>query len=170
MKAGNELVIMRGLPWTGKSYRAREIAGSKGVILSTDDYFYKMVRPDMPNVYTFDPARIAEAHAWNQYRAQAAIACQRSIVIIDNTNTTFDELMPYVKMGIEKGYRIRTEEPNRPRWHAIKELMADKKRNSLELEDHAERLSRDSEETHRVPAVVIMAMINRWQDFHINID
>merc|ERR1712136_51397 len=33
------LVIMRGLPGCGKTYRAKELCGSNGVICSTDDYF-----------------------------------------------------------------------------------------------------------------------------------
>jgi adenylate kinase family enzyme len=47
---------MRGLPGSGKSTKAKKIAGEKGVIYSTDDYF--MVNGE----YKYNPKMILEYH------------------------------------------------------------------------------------------------------------
>ena len=45
--------LMRGLPACGKSHAARRLAGSDGVVLETDQYFYSDVRDD-PGIYNSD--------------------------------------------------------------------------------------------------------------------
>jgi adenylate kinase family enzyme len=47
---------MRGLPGSGKSTKAKKIAGNFGVIFSTDDFF--MVN----GKYTYNPQMIGEYH------------------------------------------------------------------------------------------------------------
>ena len=83
-----KLVIMRGLPWCGKSTRAKEIAGDEGLIFSTDEYWYKVHKPEKPDVYSFNPRFLEDAHNWNRLRAERAMWNESPLVIIDNTNTT----------------------------------------------------------------------------------
>ena len=54
-----ELVLMRGLPGSGKSTKAKKIAGERGVIYSTDDFF--MVNGE----YKYNPKMIVEYHENN---------------------------------------------------------------------------------------------------------
>lgn len=35
----NVVYLMRGLPACGKSHRAKRLAGDKGIVLETDQYF-----------------------------------------------------------------------------------------------------------------------------------
>ena len=62
-----ELVVMRGLPGSGKSHRAQEIkrvnviAGISCELCSTDDYW---LRPD--KTYDFNYDLVSNAHMWNQ--------------------------------------------------------------------------------------------------------
>ncbi|XP_021065975.1 NEDD4-binding protein 2 [Mus pahari] len=64
---GLVLVLLRGLPGSGKSFLARTLQEDNpgGVILSTDDYFY------INGQYQFDVKYLGEAHEWNQNRGKS---------------------------------------------------------------------------------------------------
>lgn len=157
------LVILRGLPWCGKSYHAKQIAGSIGVIFSTDDYWYQVVKPDKPDEYSFNMALLGKAHKWNQDRAKKAMDDGVPLIIIDNTNTVASEPRPYVEHGELRGYEILIEEPTSERWLVIGELLKDTRANKKELKGWAETLAVGSKETHNVPAFAIEKMMWRWQ-------
>ncbi|KFW04128.1 NEDD4-binding protein 2 [Eurypyga helias] len=63
---GQVLVLLRGVPGSGKSYLARTLLEDNpgGIILSTDDYFYKHGQ------YHYDPDCLEEAHDWNRKRGE----------------------------------------------------------------------------------------------------
>ncbi|XP_061106224.1 NEDD4-binding protein 2-like 1 isoform X2 [Conger conger] len=97
------LIIMRGLPASGKTDLARKTMegyGNAGFILSTDDYFIN----DYGH-YNFDYNQLGEAHAWNQDRAEEAMRDRVHPIIIDNTNIRRRHMKPYVQM---KGLRRHT--------------------------------------------------------------
>ncbi|XP_070762397.1 NEDD4-binding protein 2-like 2 [Enoplosus armatus] len=102
------LILMRGLPGSGKSTLARELlsTGPSGLILSTDDYFAHR------DGYRYEAGLLGAAHEWNQGRAKDAMHDGRSPIIIDNTNTQAWEMKPYVKMALEKGYKVDFCEPD----------------------------------------------------------
>ncbi|XP_041659710.1 NEDD4-binding protein 2-like 2 [Cheilinus undulatus] len=102
------LILMRGLPGSGKSTLARELlsTGPSGLILSTDDYFAH------GDGYRYEVGLLGEAHDWNQRRAKDAMLDGRSPIIIDNTNIQAWEMKPYVKMAMERGYRVDFCEPD----------------------------------------------------------
>lgn len=101
------LILMRGLPGSGKSTMARELlsTGPSGLILSTDDYFAHR------DGYRYDAGLLGAAHEWNQNRAKDAIRDGRSPIIIDNTNGQAWEMKPYVQMALERGYKVDFCEP-----------------------------------------------------------
>lgn len=156
------LVIMRGLPWCGKSYRAKELAGNVGLILSTDEYWYKVNYPDKPDEYSFNPRFLGAAHKWNMLRAQKAIEEGHPLVIIDNTNTTPKEALPYVEYAVAQEYKVKIEEPTSDRWKEIVKLLGNKKANKKLLKEWAAKLEEGSKETHNVPAWSIEKMMWRW--------
>ncbi|XP_065586283.1 uncharacterized protein LOC136044739 isoform X2 [Cyrtonyx montezumae] len=102
------LLILRGLPGSGKSTLSRILLGHSrdGIILSTDDYFRQQ------DGYTYNAAQLGDAHDWNQKRAKQAMEQGKSPVIIDNTNTQAWEMKPYVEVALEKGYRVEFCEPD----------------------------------------------------------
>lgn len=160
---------MRGLPWTGKSTRAKEIAGDVGKIFSTDEYWYTMVKPECPDEYNFVPRYLGTAHKWNLLRAQKEVEEEYPLIIIDNTNTTAQEAEPYISYAHPQGYKICIEEPTSPRWKEIKKLLVDKRVNKKDLKKWALELAEGSKETHNVPVWSIERMIWRWegeQNFH----
>lgn len=160
------LYVMRGLPWTGKSYRANQIAeeneDEKALIFSTDDYWYEVNKPDKPEEYSFNPRMLHHAHKWNQLRAQRAIDMGEPLIIIDNTNTVASEPKPYVEYAHWQDYKICIEEPTSERWLEIRGLLYDKKSNKKELKEWAAKLAEGSKETHNVPHFAIEKMMWRW--------
>ncbi|XP_012707935.2 NEDD4-binding protein 2-like 2 [Fundulus heteroclitus] len=139
------LILMRGLPGSGKTTRARELlsSGPSGIILSTDDYFAEK------EGYRYDPGLLGAAHEWNQSRAKDALHDGRSPIIIDNTNLQAWEMKPYVKMALERGYKVDFCEPD-TRW----------KFDPYELEKRNK---------HGVPQEKIAQMMDRYS-FPISID
>lgn len=156
------LIVMRGLPWCGKSYRAKELSGEAGVIFSTDEYFHVKVKPHSPETYDFNPNVLHHAHRWNQERACQAMDDGHPLVIIDNTNTTPKEPRPYVEHALARGYEVRIEEPTSDRWQEIRELLLDTKKNKNALKEWAVKLEEGSRETHNVPAWSLEKMMWRW--------
>ncbi|XP_057207301.1 NEDD4-binding protein 2-like 2 isoform X3 [Triplophysa rosa] len=111
--------------------------GPNGTILSTDDYFFQ------DNTYVFDSTLLADAHDWNQKRAEHAMSEGRSPVIIDNTNIKAWEMKPYVKMALKNGYKVDVREPE-TNW----------KYDPIQLEKR---------NTHGVPRETIEKMLDRFE-------
>jgi predicted kinase len=90
------LLILQGLPGSGKSTIARALATAfQAVICSTDDFF-----TGSDGVYRFDARKHAEYHAANQARA-AELLRQGRTVIVDNCNTRNWEAARYVAVAYE---------------------------------------------------------------------
>jgi len=101
-------VIMRGLPGGGKSTLAQKMfndyghtnGGKVADLYAGDDFWY------VDGEYRFDHHRLTEAHHWNQDRAIVAFENQYDLVIIDNTNIQFWEMLPYIIPALANGYEI----------------------------------------------------------------
>lgn len=118
------LIIMRGLPGSGKSTKASSFGGKK---LSTDDYF------SVNGKHQFDPSKLTEAHEWNQNRTEKAMVLSEPIIVIDNTNTQFWEMQPYVKLAFQYGYNIEFHSPN-TRWAWDEKILTEKNTHGVPLE------------------------------------
>ncbi|NXU53580.1 N4BP2 protein, partial [Turnix velox] len=105
---GQVLVLLRGVPGSGKSYLARALLEDNpdGIILSTDDYFNKHGQ------YHYDPDSLGEAHDWNRKRAKEAFEMRISPIIIDNTNIQAWEMKPYVALAQKFKYKVMFREPD----------------------------------------------------------
>jgi len=109
-KAGKQLILMRGCPGSGKSTKARELAGHFGQVFSTDDYFV-----DAAGQYNWNGNALGKAHDWNQRRSLAAMHANIPIVVIDNTHTTLREMrsyLPHINLARQLGYTVRIAEPD----------------------------------------------------------
>jgi len=91
------LLIMRGLPGSGKSYLASSYGGK---VVSADQYFERNGK------YNFQPSELAAAHAYSIDTASRSMEESMPLVIIDNTNIFLWEIQPYAVMAEKFGYAI----------------------------------------------------------------
>ncbi|XP_014203910.1 uncharacterized protein LOC106636130 [Copidosoma floridanum] len=137
------LILLRGVPGSGKSYLARSIIDQtpdttyNSHVFSADDYFLRS------GVYKYDPKQLREAHQYCQRNACQAMREGRSPVLIDNTNTEVWEMEPYAAAGVEYGYIVEILEPQTPWARKVHEL--------------------EKKNTHNVPRSKIQVMLNRYE-------
>jgi hypothetical protein len=92
----SRVVIMSGVPGSGKSTYARSIAASLDAqvkIVSADDFF---TRDD--GSYNSDPQCLFAAHAGcmrTYLNALPRLQSTRGVIVVDNTNTSAVEIAPY---------------------------------------------------------------------------
>lgn len=107
-----KLIIISGLPASGKSTLARSLAPERA-ICTTDD---------MPSLYTrvegeppvFNGGKLNEegvplivvAHQLNQQKAKKLMENGEEVVVVPNTNTQRWEFEPYLKMAQVHGYEM----------------------------------------------------------------
>ena len=99
-----ELILLRGLPGSGKSAVA-ELIGAKGAGYAhyeADMYFMK------DGEYKFNPAEIKLAHNWCMIQTEKAMADDTSIIIVSNTFTQEWEMEDYYKLAETYGYRVHS--------------------------------------------------------------
>ena len=119
------LVLIRGLPGSGKSSLAR-------MFVSYDDYWHReadMYFEDSLGNYTYDGSKIGAAHEWCQEQTRLALTADHDVVV-SNTFTRISEMQPYLDMnydsiqvlechgsfGSEHGVPDRVVENMRSRW------------------------------------------------------
>lgn len=91
----SKLVLIRGLPGSGKSTMARALCYSPDWCHLEADQFW------MRNgEYLFDANRLREAHEWCQATAREYLT-QGCDVVVSNTFTTVKELRPYFDIAKE---------------------------------------------------------------------
>jgi predicted kinase len=95
------LIILRGIPGSGKSTVAEFLSeDGKYPVCTTDDFFMK------DGVYNFNISQIGIAHKVCQEKAQKMMESGHEKVFIANTNTTQKELNTYINMANDNGYRV----------------------------------------------------------------
>lgn len=92
------VIIMRGIPGSGKTTEARRWAAHTpgSVIVSTDDYMYAGGRE-------FDHTQLERCHEQCRIDFRALLEKKTPLVIVDNTNTKFSSIVPYVEIIDELG-------------------------------------------------------------------
>lgn len=139
-----ELVIMRGLPGSGKTRRAHFLAksaieeGRDVVVCSADDFF------ETREGYVFDPKKLGQAHAYCFNKAAKAMMRGIPLVIVDNTNTQVWEFYNYQLLGEHLGYDVQ--------------VFTEGGRSHADVRLYARR------NIHGVPEIKILEMAYRWED------
>jgi predicted kinase len=95
----NTLVLLRGLPGSGKSTAAKLF--NKAPHFEADMYFM-----DADGNYQFDFAKIKDAHNWCRHSTMDAMKKGYPIVIVSNTFTQEWEMEAYYLLAEELGYMV----------------------------------------------------------------
>lgn len=90
-----KLVLIRGMPGSGKSTIAKSMPGFDHY--EADQYFY-----DKDGNYNFDANKLGHAHDWCQNSTNDSLARGRNVVV-SNTFTTKKEMKPYFDMAKNHG-------------------------------------------------------------------
>jgi hypothetical protein len=162
-KVSKQVYLMRGLPACGKSHMARRLAGTPGLVLETDQYFYTQVGSD-PARYDYSDDLLPEARAWNLERFQQAVAQKVSPIVVDRGNGLNAETRAYAVFAIQRGYRVDLAEPDSVWWQELKVLLKYKQHINDEVFNiWARKLADSTRDTHRVPARTIRSWMNSWR-------
>jgi predicted kinase len=148
-KPNQKVFIMTGLPGSGKSTKASELAKSNGIIHSTDDVIVELYG-DYDKVFTEaketnNSSKIGKAHHRNFLNFKESIDSGVENIVVDNTNLRPRDPKVYVKYALESGLSDEN----------IQIIVVDFE--GLTLEDLANRNS------HNVSLEVITKMNNRFQ-------
>src|SRR5262245_42224047 len=117
--------LMRGLPSCGKSFTARRLAGTAGVVCETDEYFYTQIGND-PARYDYGANHLPAARRWNLERFRHAASAGVSPIVVDRGNGRNAETVEYINIARRHGYRVELQEPESPWWQEIRALLAEK--------------------------------------------
>lgn len=129
-----KVIIMRGVPGSGKSTKAKSF---EGVIVSADDYFMNN------GIYCYNSSLIREAH--QRCLANFSFLLYKGIplVIVDNTNIQKWNYEKYEKVAKQYGYEVE---------------VVSLKDSGLSVQELAKR------NIHGVPEEKIKQMLNSWED------
>jgi predicted kinase len=131
-----DLIILRGLPGSGKSSIAKIL--NKSSICSADDYFI-----NKEGEYIFESEKLQKAHDYCYGQVEKYMNHDEHIIIVDNTNTRLVEYKKYVELAEVYEYNV-----------IILEIFCSDKK---EAEYFAKRNS------HQVPYKEVMKMLARWE-------
>jgi predicted kinase len=154
--------LMRGLPSCGKSYTARKLAGTDGVICETDAFFDR-IDEDGNLQYDYDEDRLEEAREWAYDKFRRAIDAGQSPVILDRGNSLCEDSAVLARYAADRGYKVVLQEPESEWWQEIRELLKYKRQIRLALDEWAERLYRKSRETHCVALAEIRRSMENFR-------
>lgn len=103
-----KLYILRGIPGSGKSTKAKELQEhyrSMGLtcrIRSTDEQFVNKITGQ----YDFDPKKLGWAHNQNQMLVERDMHQERDVIIVDNTNIKKRDYARYLAFAAQYGYDV----------------------------------------------------------------
>lgn len=155
------LILMRGVPASGKSYRALELAGDDPSVIHSADHFFGETPEEYVANWTIE--KLGMAHKQCQKNTRMRMQRQLPLAIVDNTNTMVREMMPYFEMAVQYQYRVQIEEPTSPWWvNDIAPYLENKEKNRGQLEKMAKLLWEKNQLTHKVPLESIKKMLFRY--------
>jgi predicted kinase len=96
------LLLIRGLPGSGKTTLARKLSGPRpgALCVAADDFFMA------GDEYMFDPSRLKEVHETCLRTAGLAMRNGTSLIIVHNTFSQRWEMQRYMARAKQHGYQV----------------------------------------------------------------
>ena len=94
-----ELILLRGLPGSGKSTFAKLLSGNN---YEADKYFER----GLDNVYEFNPSKLKNAHEWCRDLVFMDMVKNEPRIVVSNTFTQEWEMDAYYELAKQYGYRV----------------------------------------------------------------
>lgn len=95
----NKVIILRGLPGSGKSTWVNNNVNDKSVVCSADDFWMK------DGEYNFNPKLLGKAHQECKFKytrlLETDLGNNKLVAVVDNTNTSAKEIKFYLNMAEE---------------------------------------------------------------------
>lgn len=101
-----ELVLLRGLPGSGKTWTAKHRFVPKGYVHLEADHFFERRQLDGTVKYEYDPRMIPVAHAQCQQLTREALRGGNSVVVA-NTFIRKYEIQPYLNIARQYSVAVR---------------------------------------------------------------
>jgi predicted kinase len=98
----NSLIVLRGLPGSGKTTLAQVLSESKWPVFSVDGYFTNKETGE----YYFEYNKNHLAYRHCQEQVEAAMQANTEKIFVDNAFTLEWELQPYFELAAANGYSI----------------------------------------------------------------
>lgn len=96
------LILLRGLPGSGKTTLAKLLVGDKDYCHKEADTYFV----DREGNYNFNPSKIKDAHAWCKSEIEFAMKNEHSPVVVSNTFTQEWEMEAYYELAKTYGYQV----------------------------------------------------------------
>lgn len=97
-----QLVLLRGLPGSGKSTFAKQLVGDKTYCHREADMYFV----DRDGNYNFNPSKLKEAHEWCREEIEFVMRLEHETVVVSNTFTQEWEMTPYYDLAAKYGYMV----------------------------------------------------------------
>lgn len=99
-KRAKALVLLRGVPGSGKSTMAETLSEGKYPVLAADDYFM------VDGEYKWDRTKLGRAHKDCQERCRRAMEAGERLIFVNNTFIKVRDMKEYIDMAQEHGYMV----------------------------------------------------------------
>lgn len=104
-----KLLLLRGISGSGKTTIVKMMTAVfkevPSVVCSADDYFV-----NREGQYVFDKNKLGTAHQLCKDKVEFSMKNDVPWIILDNTNTTYQEIKPYLIMAEDNGYEVDFQE------------------------------------------------------------
>lgn len=94
------LILLRGIPGSGKSTVAELLGGGNSTVVSADMFFEK------DGQYNFDMTKLGQAHAWCKGVVEDSMKQGVAKIFVANTFTMDKEINPYINLAKEHDYSV----------------------------------------------------------------